>query len=216
MKIKFGVREKIILFVVIYLGAIFLWYKFLYLPKNNELKRIKQELKSIQMQYKPFLGDTFRPPLLEEETAISEKYHELTAKIPERDEIPSAMIQMAKIGQGRDIRILSTKPVTSRLFAKHRLPKGSQLKEIPVDMVLEGRFVDIGRYLFDLMNLPFLGGYNKIQMETSKKIYPEIRANITCLLLFFDNRQKHTKRRIKSFTSKQAVAQTALNVVLDG
>lgn len=188
MKIKFGIREKIILFAVVCLGAVFLWYKLLYLPKNTELKIIKEDLKSTQIQCECFLGDASRPPFrLEDEAAVSEKYNELMAKMPERDEIPSSIIQMIRTGKDRNIRILTTKPVTSELFANRRRPKESHIKEVPVDIVLEGKFVDIGRYLFDLTELPFLGGYSNFQMGTSEEIYPEIRAEVRCTLLFLNN-----------------------------
>jgi len=189
MKVNFGIRKKIILFSTACLSAVFLWYMFLYSPKNAELKRIKDDLKSIQAQHELFLKrDAFQPSsiLPEQEATIYEKYNELTAKIPERDYIPSAMIQMIKTGEGRNIRIVSVKPVTSQLFANPRLVGESQLKEVPVDIVLEGRFTDIGRYLFDLMDLPFFSGYNNIRMEESEEIYPKIKANIKCVLLFLN------------------------------
>jgi len=188
MKIKFGIREKTILFAVVCLGAVFLWYKLLYLPKNTELKIIKEDLKSTQIQCELLLGNASRPGFrLENEAAVSEKYDELMAKLPERDEIPSAIIQMIRTGKDGNIRILSTKPVTSELFANRRRPKESHIKEVPVDIVLEGKFVDIGRYLFDLTDLPFFGGYSKLWIETSEEIYPEIRAGVRCTLLFLNN-----------------------------
>jgi Tfp pilus assembly protein PilO len=189
MKLKLYTREKIIVFSTVCLGAVLLWYKLLYLPEKYELESIREELTSIQMQHEPFSkNSTFRPSsIFAEEAAISAQYNELTARIPERDEIPSAMIQMIRPGQGRNIRIISVRPVMSQLFENHTLPDEFQLKEVPVDIVLEGKFVDIGRYLFDLMSLPFFGGYNNLQMETSEEMYPEINAKITCILLFFNN-----------------------------
>lgn len=187
MKIKFGIREKIFLLAIVYLGAGFFWYTSLYLPKSTELKRIKEELKSTQKQCE-ILSRYIQPASIEE-GSIPEKYHELIAKIPERDEVPSAIIQMVRAGQGRNIRILSTDPSTSQLLTTYGRPAGYQLQEIPVEIVLEGRFVNIGRYLFALMNLPFFGGYNSIRLEANEETYPKTRTTIGCMLLFLNTKQ---------------------------
>lgn len=189
LKLKLGTREKIILFSTVCIGAVLLWYKLLYLPQKYESESIREELKSIQIQHESLSKNgVLQPAFMEEEAAISAQYNKLTAKIPERDEIPSAMIQMIRPGQRRNIRIISVNPLMSQLFENRTLPDEFQIEEVPVDIVLEGKFVDIGRYLSDLTSLPFFGGYSNFQMEMSEEIYPKINAKITCMLLFFNNR----------------------------
>jgi Tfp pilus assembly protein PilO len=191
MKLKVGMREKIILFSAVCLGAVFLWYELLYLPKQKELESISKELKSIQTQRESLLKTGVLQPFFmvaEEEAAVSAQYNKLAAKIPDRNGLPSAMIQMMRRGQGRNIRVISMTPALSQLLENHTQADECQLREIPVDIVLGGKFVDVGRYLLDLMGLPFFGGYHNLQMETSEETYPEIDARIGCILLFFNNR----------------------------
>ena len=185
---KIGIREKISLIVTACLITVILCFILLFLPKKKELKRIKDELKSTKMEYE-LLSNYISSVAFKssKKQEISRKQKELLEKLPEKEDIATTLSQITKIGQGKNLRILCVKPIKLQLFKNYRSDWEAQLEEIPVEIVLEGRFFDVGKYLFDLIKIPFFGGYKKIEMESIEEIYPRVKANIDCILFFSTN-----------------------------
>ncbi len=183
-----GIRERIGLFVIACFVTVLLWHMFFYLPKKGELKTIKEEIKMFQGQYNLLSNDASIAAFKAANAGrISKRYNELIKKLPQKKDIASTLSQIAKIGQRENIRILSIEPLKFQLFKNRKSMKDSHLEEIPIDIIMKGKFVDIGRYLFDITNLPFFVGYKSIRMEMSEEICPDTKAKITCVLLFLRN-----------------------------
>jgi Tfp pilus assembly protein PilO len=187
-KMKLDIREKIALFMGVCFSAMLLWHLFLYGPQKKDLERIKEEQKLIQTQYDRLLED-FSSAMLgsAEKIKISRKCIEILKNLPRKEEIGFALSQIMKTGESHDIRIISMTPQKLSFSESQDTKTESQLEKIFIDMIMEGRFIDMGQYLFDLVELPFFAGCSKIGIETAKEIYPETRAKMTCVLLFIKN-----------------------------
>ena len=105
--------------------------------------------------------------------------------LPRKATISSILTPIRGIGEQKAIDILYIKPLTYQLFQQDSLEEENELFEIPVEIKLKGRFIDVGDYLFDLSNVPFFGGFEKITIAMYDSIYPMIEAEITCILLLF-------------------------------
>lgn len=180
---RFDLTKKIGLLIGFFLIIIVLWYILLYIPKVNELKRIKDEINRFQMQYK-ILSQNNSPAVLDkaEETTIFTKYNELIAQLPKKEDISSALNQIKRIGQEGKIKILSLKLLKLQLLENSNLKREYQIEEIPVNVIVQGDFFDIVQYLLHLGNLPFMSRFKNIRIETYEKIYPEIETRFTCML----------------------------------
>ena len=187
---KFGTREKTCFIIAVYITVILFWYIYLYLPKNNKLKAIKKDLTTIKMEATKIQKDISSINIrLNQESTILTKYNETKNKLPQRGDIVSILNALNQIKQEKHLRIISVQPTRFQLVEDTKTSDKLSLGEIPVKILLEGEFIDIGQYLFDLANLPFFGGYKNMLIESSEKIYPEIEAEITCIFLFIDNHE---------------------------
>ncbi|MGA1791025.1 MAG: type 4a pilus biogenesis protein PilO [bacterium] len=190
----FDIRGKMPLFIGICLVMILLWYMLLYTPQKNDLKRIQEEQRLIQTQYNRLLENSSLAMFdSAKKLEISKKCIEILNNLPHKEDIASALAQVIDIGQGKDIRIISINP-NKISFSDHQdTEPDAELEKMAFDMILEGNFLNISQYLFDLMNLPFFVGYRSIEIEASKEIYPKTKAQITCILLFLNNVKKEPK-----------------------
>ncbi|MFH0924086.1 MAG: hypothetical protein V1872_00380 [bacterium] len=181
---KINDREKLIIFIIICIGTIFLWHRILYLPKKTELKRIKDEIKRIEKDSERLtleiaeLGEQGK-----KERIILQRYTEQVAKIPSIATISSISEQMVKDAKDKDIRIVSMVPI---ILPGSKQREEMALKEIYLDIVLEGDYLDLAKYIMDLAELPFLNGYQKFRINSDKEVYPMVEAEIGCNLLFFN------------------------------
>lgn len=185
---KFNIWGKIALFLCLGFSTIIIWHTFLFAPKRNDLKKIREKQKLIQTQYNKLL-ENYSLAMMgsAKKMEISKRCIDILDNLPCKEDIASVLSRVIEIGQGKDIRIISVSP-HGVSFSKNRdTERKTQLEKIHLDIILEGRFINMGQYLFDLINLPFFAGYSKIEIETSEEIYPETKAEITCILLFLNN-----------------------------
>jgi len=190
----FDIRGKLPLFTGISLVMILLWYMFLYTPQKNDLKRIQEEQRLLQTQYERLLENSSLAMFdSAKKLEISKKCIEILNNLPRKEDIASALSQIIEMGQGKDIRIISINP-NKISFSDHQAAgPDSELEKMAFDMILEGSFINISQYLFDLVDLPFFVGYRSIEIKASKEIYPKTRAQATCILLFLNNVEKEPK-----------------------
>jgi Tfp pilus assembly protein PilO len=185
---KFNIWGKIALFICVGFAAIVIWYTFLFTPKRNYLKKIREKQKLIQTQYNQLL-ENYSLAMMgsAKKLEISRKCIDILDNLPFKEDIAPVLSRVIEIGQGKDIRIISINPHDVSFSKNKDTERKTQLEKIHLDITLEGSFLNMGQYLFDLINLPFFAGYSKIDIETSEKIYPETKAEITCILLFLNN-----------------------------
>ena len=185
---KFNIWGKISFFISLGFIAVVLWYMFLFVPKRNDLEKIRDKQKVIQTQYNQLL-ENYSLAMMgsAKKLEISRKCIDILDNLPSKEDISSVLSQILKIGQGKDIRIISVSPHEVSFSNNQDSKRKAQLQKIHLDITLEGRFINIGQYLFDLTNLPFFAGYSKIEIRTSEEIYPKTTAEITCVLLFLNN-----------------------------
>lgn len=185
---KFNIWGKIALFICAGFAAIVIWHTFLFVPKKNNLKKISEKQKLIQTQYNQLL-ENYSLAMMgsAKKLEISRRCIDILDNLPCKENIASVLSRIIEIGQGKDIRIISISPHNVSLFKNKDTEKKTQLEKIHLDITLEGGFLNMCQYLFDLINLPFFAGYRKIDIETSEEIYPATKAEITCILLFLND-----------------------------
>ena len=163
---NFGIRERIITLIAALLCGVFLWYIFLYFPQKRKLEKLKEEIEANRMQHALALGTilaTSKPAT--GKIDLLKKYNEIKALLPRKATINSILTPIRGIGREKDMDILYIKPLTYQLFRQDSWEDENELFEMPVEIKLKGRFIDVGDYLFDLSNVPFFGGFEKITID---------------------------------------------------
>ncbi|MGA1823773.1 MAG: type 4a pilus biogenesis protein PilO [bacterium] len=186
---NFGIREKTITLIAALLCGVLLWYGTLYFPQKRTLEKLQKGIEAIRMQQHALASGTIHTttePATEENNLVKE-YNEIIALLPRKATIRSILTPIRGIVGQKAIDILSIKPLTYQLFRYESPDEENELQEIPVEIKLRGRFIDVGDYLFDLSHVPFFGGFNKITIEMSDASYPQIEAEITCILLLLQS-----------------------------
>ena len=187
---SFDIREKMAISTGVCLLTILLWYVFFYTPKRNALKRIKEEQRLIQTQYDQLLENSSHMMFESaKKLEVSKKCMAILDNLPYKEDIASALSLIMDVAQGKDIRIISISPNKLSFSENH----DSELEKMAFDMTMEGGYLNICRYLFDLIDLPFFIGYGNIDIESSREIYPETKAQMTCILLFLSNSEQESK-----------------------
>ena len=164
-----------------------LYYKFIYVPKIQQIDRYKQELAGIQRSADRMTDESLKAALAAKRYAdISKRFRATTEAIPKLVNIPSTIRQIARVGSAKQVRVVSVRPDISTLLEQYKSVGASEHEITDVEVVItaEGRFADLGRYLFDLSDLPFFKEYRSIKVESSEEIYPRIRAKVRCALCF--------------------------------
>lgn len=144
---KYSDQKKILLLWGIVLGAILVFWLFIYYPKNKQLKDLRDELDKVQTEinkYQKISEDrgTF--------DIIASRYKELEQKLPMQEE--PILRDLAKEAVEKEIEVLSIKPyqaIDSKLPIK---VEGYQCKELTITMELVTSYKKLGEYLGVLQN----------------------------------------------------------------
>ncbi|MFH1147845.1 MAG: hypothetical protein V1736_09080 [Pseudomonadota bacterium] len=164
-----------------------LYYKVIYIPKSRQIEKCRQELVAIQTSAQRMTEAAMKATLAARRYEdVSNRFRAMTETVPRLGNIPSTMQQIAKVGAARQVRVVSIKPDISALLEQYKSAHAGDLevKDVEVIITAEGRFPDVGRYMFDLSDLPFFKEYGSIRVESSDDIYPRIRAKMRCTLCF--------------------------------
>ncbi|MGA1867690.1 MAG: type 4a pilus biogenesis protein PilO [bacterium] len=188
---KIGIRQKIIIPLLVLMCIVLVWFILLYYPQKKKLKNLTKQIEAIQIKHALLAGTLLSSShKTTEKINLIQRYNELKRLLPRKESISSILAPLSKTGSQKNIDILSIKPLTFQLFEDNDQGEEHELKEIPIEIRLSGRFIDIGDYLFTLSALPFFGGYKSIHIDISDKIYPKTEAEITCVLLLFKSLSK--------------------------
>ncbi len=179
---RLNMREKIGFFIIILFGLTILWYIFLFLPKNSELKKIKNEILLYEVRSKSNINISTTLES-EKEKAILDKFNNILKTLPKTEELPITLNNIKEIGQDSNIKILSLEFLN--LKSRREITNQSEvlIEEIPINIVVQGDFFNIGQFLSYIIELPFFGGYTHIKMKTNEELYPEIQVKFMCIIL---------------------------------
>lgn len=179
---KLRQREK----VLIYIGAVVIvsWglYNYIYTPKLNEAKRLKQEISLVEQSIQTNLEIIRNSKLLEAEIEqLQKELASLRSIMGGGRQIFQVMEQLGKEPCKSNIKLVSIIPKAEESKVGSPGVTGTSqavYTKLSIDMRLECRYNALGQYLESLEALPMLIAVDKVVIERKDEIYPNLAVNL--------------------------------------
>lgn len=164
MKIEKG-KQKILLMGGIILGAILIFWVFIYSPKNKQMKELKDKLVKVQKDINTIHGISRDKESLDIViTKYNEKLKELELKLPQQEE--STLRGLVTEATKKSIEVPSIRP---KIATDCKLPiniEEYKCKELDISIELVTSYKNLGEYLRILKNkFPSLVRLNELKIE---------------------------------------------------
>lgn len=163
-------REQVIL-GGLWMAAGLLWFLLLK-PMIEERGRLTKEaeqlLQESQNLQKALMTVQDRKAAAED---LQRRLEAVRARLLTPPNISRLLAEISRPGQGLGVRIVS---VTPKAF-----PGPTSERQVPVQLVVEGSYLDLGRYLETLLRGPVLLTVSDLQLRSAKAGNPRLRMQLT-------------------------------------
>ncbi len=175
-------REKILICI----GAIVIvsWglYSYVYIPKQSEAKRLKQEIAIVEQSIQNNLEIIRNSKLLESEIEqLQKELASLRSIMGSGRQIFQVLEQLEKEPYKTGIKLVSIMPKTEETRVGSpgvTGPSQAVYTKLSVDIMIECQYNALGPYLESLESLPMLIAVDKIMIERKDEIYPNLAVNL--------------------------------------
>jgi type IV pilus assembly protein PilO len=158
IKLPFYKRFLIVFVVLASIAGAF--YFFIFMPKMNQYKALVKKSETLQAEIvqKKSIADNlgrFR----EEYEKMQQRLQESLKELPNDKEIPELLTSISSIANKNQLEVKKFQPggeVTKGFYA-----------EVPVVLALTGRYIDIGKFFFDVSEMPRIVTVGNIKMKTA-------------------------------------------------
>ena len=158
IKLPFYKRFLIVFVMLACIAGAF--YFFAFMPKMNEYKELVKRSETLQAEIvqKKSIADNlgrFR----EEYEKMQQRLQESLKELPNDKEIPELLTSIASIANKNQLEVKKFQPggeVAKGFYA-----------EVPVVLTLAGRYLDIGKFFFDVSEMPRIVTVGNIKMKTA-------------------------------------------------
>lgn len=158
IRLPFSKRFLIVFVVLASIAGAF--YFFAFMPKMNEYKELVKKSETLQAEIvqKKSIADNlgrFR----DEYEMMQQRLQESLKELPNDKELPELLTSIASIANQNQLEV------------KKFLPGGEVAKgfyaEVPVSLTLTGRYLDIGKFFFDVSEMPRIVTVENIKMKAA-------------------------------------------------
>ena len=158
--IKLPFYKRFLIVFVMLAGIAGAFYFFVFMPKMSEYKELVKKSETLQAEIvqKKSIADNlgrFR----EEYEKMQQRLQESLKELPNDKEIPELLTSIASIANKNQLEVKKFQPggETAKGF----------YAEVPVVLTLTGRYLDIGKFFFDVSEMPRIVTVGNIKMKTT-------------------------------------------------
>jgi len=186
LKKKLGPKQEIGLAGVVILLALVGWYFMLYQPIISQTQEIKEQLRSQEDSLKAVLK--YKANTANLQLQINDLNNEISdwdTRFPARTEIVSLAKQILNFGALHNLELIEMRPSLFELYALEKAGarvSGRYTMQLPISCHFQGRFLDLGKMLEDVSNLPFNATVADVALSPVPKRYPELDIKLRIFL----------------------------------
>ncbi len=172
MKVNIGLRlrEKVIWGLVI-MALPLVWFLIVF-PKKEEASRIKGELSSLAKRANEAKMLLAQAEMLKQEAALAkEKVAFLEARVLVKKDVSRVLRELSQDLQRHNLRILSMKPL-----GENPPPPTTPYHRLPVEIQVQGRYIDLGKYLEEIKERSLLFTVDSLHLEKGED--PNLSARL--------------------------------------
>ena len=162
MRMGLSIRDMLILAGLLAAAAVL--YFVLLAPAASERTRLTAEAKRLTRQSQK-MQEALKAITPRQETG-GNRLAEIRGRFLPRDGLPQLLAEISRPSQRHGVRIVSFTPKESG-------------REISVDLVLEGTYLQLGRYFEDLLEGPYVFAVANIQLRAKKPGDTSLRMKLT-------------------------------------
>jgi len=172
IKLPFYKRFLIVFVVLASLAGVF--YFFAFMPRMNEYKALVKKGEALQAEIvqKKSIADNlgrFR----DEYEKMQGRLQESLKELPNNKELPELLTSIASIANLNQLEVKKFQPgaeIIKDFYA-----------EVPVALTLTGRYLDIGKFFFDVSEMPRIVTVGNIKMKTAGgKVSDKVLVSVDC------------------------------------
>jgi hypothetical protein len=148
--------------VILWLGLVFYPISSSIKAKEIELAKVRQESKAADISLKTMIETR------DKEAHWKKSIDEFKAYAPELDRFSDVMKEFKRLAQGRGVAIEHM----THVFDSVDIEQPSTIITPSFEMEIKGRFMEMGRFLEEIVNQPIYRGITKAQISYNEKEYP--------------------------------------------
>lgn len=161
------------------------WFILFYYPKKIEIDKIKFRIKEMHKELTS--ANQANVDLENIETKLlkeRKKFDNVRLKFVRKDDLTSVSKKMEDFARKNNLRLIDFAPVFEDYFAD---TTETEIKELPLDITVRGRYLEIGRFIENWENLPFYLEANKISIQRYTPSSNDLKATISSKLYSWNN-----------------------------
>ena len=169
---KIGSNEKTIGMMAVCSLALVLFYAVFYRPQAKRLATIQKELKTITNQLKEREGEaSILPSVKEKVSELEEEFVSLQERVPEEENLPRVIQNLAKEAERLGITIVAIAP-----SGKSEIK--SKVKRFPIEIDLESSYWLLAQYLKAIEDLPTTFTIDDLVIERREGLLPNLKVRL--------------------------------------
>jgi type IV pilus assembly protein PilO len=157
--IKLPFYKRLLIVLVVLLGIAGAFYFLVFMPKMEEYQGLVKKSEALQAEIvqKKSIADNlgrFR----DEYEKMQQRLQESLKELPNDKELPELLTSISSIANQNQLEVKKFQPggeVAKGFYA-----------EVPVSLTLTGRYLDIGKFFFDVSEMPRIVTVGNIKMKT--------------------------------------------------
>ncbi len=175
-----GILQRKILFggIIVLIILIILSVLFLYQPKIQARVKIQTETNNLRNQINDMKEQVKGIGTLRKKiTQLESQNAELMSHVAPRDQLLTLLRELAKLGEKHNISFLEIRPPGLDTMLQAETSE-SPIRPVPFQIVIQGRYIDIGTYIDNLKQFPYFVKTPEFEITGKDEIRPAIEARL--------------------------------------
>ncbi len=179
--------QKILVFLITFALVGTGYYFFLFKPKYEKVDKLKESLKTKKHTLVTYKAKAKILPKLEKElNSLKEELNYAMAALPNEKEIPILLTEISRAGNKTGLKFINFKPKPEQV-------KQGFYAEIPVSMVVTGRFHQLVHFFDEVSRLYRIVNINNIKMNRTKSS-KKLKVSCQAVTYMFVDKKTTTKK----------------------
>jgi len=155
-------REKVLVLVLSILLPSFLFYKFVYMPYNEKIYNLKNEIKNLELEISKLESVVKKEKMIDlQHQKRKEFLEEIKNILPTEKEIPELLKSISENAKKNKLEIIKFSPVKEE--------KRDYYDLITFNMELRGYFYDLIKFINDIAKMPRLVNIDEVELVPQQK-----------------------------------------------
>lgn len=183
---KIGAREELILSGVVLLIATIAWFLLLYQPVKTRSDMLSMDMHNLDDSLKAIEEYKTQDQLLRVRIdQLNEEIDKWDDRFPPRSTIVSLTKQIIDFAQSFGLQLIAVEPSLFDMYALEKAGvqvSGTFIMQMPIKFHFRGRFLNTGKMLEMMEELPFNISLSEVEIVSIPDLYPLVESRISLYL----------------------------------